>query len=114
MRKINKSSKRPARGGSTVDAPEPSAFDEVLQLINVARARAVAAVNTALIDLYWQIGEHISRRIVKDGWARGPSRNLPNTSGFGNRMHGGFQVKILGVCGKCTRPTATNQFSQHC
>ncbi len=32
-------------------------FEEVLKLIDSATARAFAAVNTLLIDLYWRIGE---------------------------------------------------------
>ena len=56
-------------------APRPG-FDEVLALIDAARARAVAALNTALIDLYWKIGEHISQRIIADGWGQGTVRAL--------------------------------------
>jgi hypothetical protein len=58
-------------------------FDVVLSLIAAARARAFVAVNTALIDLYWQIGEHISQRIAADRWGgnrRGPSRIHPETA----------------------------------
>jgi predicted nuclease of restriction endonuclease-like (RecB) superfamily len=46
-------------------------FDAVLRLIEASRARAVAAVNAELIDLYWSIGEYISRRIAADGWGKG-------------------------------------------
>jgi dihydroorotate dehydrogenase len=31
-------------------------FAEITQLIVAARLRAVQAVNTTLIDLYWQVG----------------------------------------------------------
>ncbi len=47
------------------------AFEDVLRLIDAARGRAVAAVNRELIDLYWNIGEHISRKIAGDGWGEG-------------------------------------------
>jgi len=40
-----------------------SDFNEITQLIYAARQRAVQAVNTALIELYWQVGQFISRRI---------------------------------------------------
>ena len=43
-------------------------FNQVLTLIDAARARAIAAVNTTLIDLYWKIGEYISRNIADEGW----------------------------------------------
>ena len=43
----------------------------MLALIDAAQARAFAAVNTALIDLYWNIGEYISRKIAAEGWGQG-------------------------------------------
>ena len=46
-------------------------FAEVMGLIQAARQRAFQAVNTALIDLYWQIGEHISRKIATAEWGAG-------------------------------------------
>jgi predicted nuclease of restriction endonuclease-like (RecB) superfamily len=48
-----------------------SAFAEVVHLIESARQRAFQSVNTALIDLYWQVGEYISHRIAEDGWGKG-------------------------------------------
>ncbi len=50
--------KGPKLPKSTALAPSPSAdFEDVLRLIEAARGRAVAAVNTELIDLYWSISE---------------------------------------------------------
>ena len=54
-------STRPGRRKTTIKRPAAargphSGFDEVLSLIDSAKARAVAAVNTALIELYWNIG----------------------------------------------------------
>jgi len=46
-------------------------FDVVLELINAARTHAVAAVNTTLIELYWNIGEFIAGKIEADGWGKG-------------------------------------------
>ncbi|MBS3954359.1 MAG: DUF1016 family protein [Methylomicrobium sp.] len=45
-----------------------SDFTEITQLIVSARQRAVQAVNTALIDLYWQVGQIISRKIAAAEW----------------------------------------------
>ncbi len=50
---------------------EPSAFAEIGSLIASARQRTLAAVNAALIDLYWQVGKAISDRIAEDGWGKG-------------------------------------------
>jgi predicted nuclease of restriction endonuclease-like (RecB) superfamily len=46
----------------------PSDFNEITQLIVSARQRAVQAVNTALIDLYWQVGQVISHKIAAAEW----------------------------------------------
>ena len=46
-------------------------FAEITQLIAAAKQRAVQAVNTALIDLYWQIGQIISRKIAQAEWGDG-------------------------------------------
>ena len=51
--------------------PVTSDFTEVTQLIVSARQRAVQAVNTALIDLYWQVGQIISRKIAAAEWGDG-------------------------------------------
>jgi len=70
--------------------PSPTDFDVILGLIDAARTRALAAVNTELIDLYWRIGEHISQRIAANGWGEGTVEALaeyirkrqPNVRGF--------------------------------
>jgi predicted nuclease of restriction endonuclease-like (RecB) superfamily len=56
--------------------PPQTDFDAVIGLIEAARTRAVAAVNTTLIDLYWSIGEYISRRTAEDGWGKGTVESL--------------------------------------
>jgi predicted nuclease of restriction endonuclease-like (RecB) superfamily len=43
-------------------------FNEVLALIQSARQQAVQAVNTQLIDLYWQVGGYISRKMENAEW----------------------------------------------
>lgn len=90
-RKGTKSPDKPKRG--TLIPAARSEFDEILRLIEAARNRAVATVNTVLIDLYWQIGECISARITTDGWGQGTveelaehiHRHRPNAKGFSAR-----------------------------
>ena len=60
-------------------APPPPDFNTVLGLIAAARTRAVAAVNTTLIDLYWSIGEHLTQKIARDGWGQGTVEDLAAT-----------------------------------
>ena len=47
-----------------------TAFAEVVNLIQTSRQRALQAVNTDLIELYWRIGEHLHHKIEADGWAK--------------------------------------------
>jgi predicted nuclease of restriction endonuclease-like (RecB) superfamily len=53
-----------------------TSFTEVVQLITAARQRAIQAVNTTLIELYWQIGEIISRKIAAAEWGDGVVEQL--------------------------------------
>ena len=52
-------------------APHELAFREVLVLIERARERAYHAVNIELIDLYWRVGEYISRKLETAVWGEG-------------------------------------------
>lgn len=73
--------------------PEEQAFAEVVAMIQASRGRALAAVNTELVDLYWRIGEYISRKLetatwgegVVDALARYIQRHHPNLRGFTRR-----------------------------
>lgn len=71
---------------------EPS-FAEVVRLIETARRQAFQAVNTGLIDLYWQVGAYISRKIETAEWGDGVvaqlaayiARTQPGLHGFTRR-----------------------------
>src|SRR5262249_4762951 len=56
--------------------PATGDFDEVIRLIEAARRRAFAAVNKELIDLYWQVGEYISRKLASSAWGEGVVQQL--------------------------------------
>ena len=51
--------------------PPLTDFAEITQLIVAARLRAVQAVNTTLIDLYWQVCQTISQKIAQAQWGDG-------------------------------------------
>jgi hypothetical protein len=51
-------------------------FDEVLSLIEAARRRAYQAVNAELVNLYWQLGEYISKKIATAEWGDGVVEEL--------------------------------------
>lgn len=67
-----------------------SDFNEILGIIASAKQRAVQAVNTTLIELYWQVGEVISRKIAGAEWGDGVvdqlavhiARTQPGLRGF--------------------------------
>ncbi|MCK5675852.1 MAG: DUF1016 family protein [Verrucomicrobia bacterium] len=47
-----------------------TSFHEITELIQSAKQRAYRAVNTELVNLYWQVGEIIVQRIASDGWGK--------------------------------------------
>ena len=50
--------------------PNPD-FSDITRLIDSARQRAYQAVNTTLIELYWQVGAYLSRKIAAAEWGEG-------------------------------------------
>lgn len=58
-------------------------FSEIVGLIDAARQRAYQAVNTTLIELYWQVGAYLSRKLQAAEWGDGVvdqlARHLANT-----------------------------------
>lgn len=61
---------------SHLSVPEEPVFAEVVELIRAARGRAMGAVNAVLIELYWKVGELISRRIEAEGWGKATVASL--------------------------------------
>jgi DUF1016 N-terminal domain len=74
-----KTSRKTAIQRGEAESPSQAEFDEVLALIDAAKARAVAVVNTTLIELYWDIGQHISWKITEEGWGQGAVEVLAET-----------------------------------
>lgn len=46
-------------------------FTEIISLIKQVRNNALMAVNTELINLYWNVGEYISRKVANANWGDG-------------------------------------------
>lgn len=53
-------------------------FNALLQHIQQARQKVFAQVNTALIDLYWQVGKIISQQVQAQAWGKGVVAELAN------------------------------------
>jgi predicted nuclease of restriction endonuclease-like (RecB) superfamily len=68
-------------------------FFDIIQLIKQSRANALKAVNSELINLYWNIGEYISKRIELSEWgdsivselAKYIQQNEPEINGFSDK-----------------------------
>lgn len=68
-------------------------FNTVVQLINNARNRAFLKVNEELINLYWNIGEIISKKVGRAHWGAGVvdalakfiNKKNPDIKGFNRR-----------------------------
>jgi DUF1016 N-terminal domain len=93
-------------------APRPpdQGFDTNVGLIQAARQRAYQAVNTTLIDLYWQIGEHISRRIAAAEWGDGVVTQLAAHIARSQPGLRGFTRRICSACGSSLRLTAARKW----
>jgi predicted nuclease of restriction endonuclease-like (RecB) superfamily len=68
-------------------------FGEVIHLIQKARYNAYKAVNTELINLYWEIGKYITQRTQSEGWGKSTVSQLstyiqtqvPDSIGFSDK-----------------------------
>lgn len=58
--------KRDEKRGEITEA----SFREITDLIQSAKQRAYRAVNTELVNLYWQVGQVISRRVAEEEWGK--------------------------------------------
>ena len=53
-------------------------FSEVIAIIDNARENAFRAVNRELINMYWNIGEYVSRRVSEGGWGKSIVKEFSN------------------------------------
>ena len=68
-------------------------FDEVIHLIQQTRSQIIRTANTALIDLYWQLGAYLSDKIESAQWGEGVvtqlaeyiARKSPELKGFSDK-----------------------------
>ena len=68
-------------------------FSLVISLIQQAKEKAMSHVNTELINLYWKLGEYVSKKVASAEWGEGVVDNLaryiqekePEIKGFNRR-----------------------------
>ena len=73
----------------------PQDFAEVLGHIQQARQRVLAQANTALIDLYWRIGQTLSHKVVQAVWGKGVVSELARYIAQADPTIHGFSDKNL-------------------
>jgi predicted nuclease of restriction endonuclease-like (RecB) superfamily len=70
-----------------------SEFSDVLKQIQESRQKVFTHINTALIDLYWQIGQIISQKVSSEAWGKSVvselakyiTQNAPEIKGFSDK-----------------------------
>ena len=68
-------------------------FTQVAELIQKARYNALKSVNYELVNLYWEVGEYISKKVESAEWGKGIVQNLavylkqnmPGLNGFSHQ-----------------------------
>lgn len=88
-------------------------FNEVLALIHSSRHKAMQAVNTHLIELYWQVGAHISRKIERAEWGIRSSLNWQRISLRPSQVCVDSPDPICSACASFMRLIETKQLSHH-
>ena len=51
-------------------------FNEILKTIQTSKQKALQQVNSALIELYWNVGKYISTKTLKENWGKGVVEDL--------------------------------------
>jgi predicted nuclease of restriction endonuclease-like (RecB) superfamily len=72
---------------------QKSSFDEVILLIETSKQKVFSQVNSALIELYWNIGEYISNKTFQENWGKSVVKELslfikqkdPSVQGFSDK-----------------------------
>ena len=68
-------------------------FSEITTLIAKAKAKAYQAVNKELVNLYWNVGEYVSKQVAAKAWGKSVVKELadfiqisePNVIGFSSQ-----------------------------
>ena len=72
-----------------------SQFNEIVGLINDTKSKVYRIANTAMIELYWQIGERLSFRVANSHWGDGVIRQLADYIAANTEDSRGYSDKNL-------------------
>lgn len=70
-------------------------FEEIIHLINTSKQKAYKQVNTILIELYWNIGQYISTKTIKENWGKSIVKELADYIQIQEPTINGFSDKNL-------------------
>lgn len=70
-------------------------FEEIIHLINTSKQKAYEQVNTILIELYWNIGQYISTKTIKENWGKSVVKELADYIQIQEPTINGFSDKNL-------------------
>ena len=79
------------------DTRRAAEFTEILGIIHAGRSKAFEAVNVALIDTYWAIGEQLSDKVADAGWGKGVVTELATWLGVQAPGLKGFSASNSGA-----------------
>ena len=65
-----------------------NAFEEIAAIIDRSRERVFRSINRELIEMYWEIGRHISEKSKTDKWGKSVVREF---AGFVQSRHEGIK-----------------------
>jgi predicted nuclease of restriction endonuclease-like (RecB) superfamily len=77
-----------AKTGKTGAVTAEPEFSEIVQLIDACQQQALQSVNSGLIDLYWQVGAVVSRKLETAEWGMGV---VPLLADYITRRHPGVR-----------------------
>lgn len=74
-----------------INKNEERQFDEIVEMILSAKKKAIQAVNSEMLELYWNVGKYLSEKLESSDWgektvkklANFVSKNHPELKGFG-------------------------------
>ena len=86
-------SNKPKRNSGLSRDQDLQDFNEVLQQIQQTHQKVFAQANTALIELYWQVGKTISEKVKSAAWGKGVvselaryiAKQAPEIKGFSDK-----------------------------
>lgn len=76
-----------------LNTPTETTFHALLGLIQQTRQKVFAQANTALMELYWHIGQTISEKVQREAWGKGVvtelahyiAQHAPEVKGFSDK-----------------------------